>query len=255
MANFCMLCGKKLGFFSTFSENIFDDDKTKKICEECFNKVDVIAQKNEMKIPVTAEDFEGISDEGKILVENYIGETLKILDAVKDAESQDIMDLEIGEATINATFEVDDNEANSVFEQLKHMREEEIEEFLNPLVSMNETADSFMREIKSLNNEELQSVIADQREFYNNAEWGYILYLNDFRQFLADAQNGKNTTKVADNFAEAPAPDSVDTMEVERMKEQFSDRTHEELEEIISDDSYTYEARLAAKELLTYFKN
>ena len=250
MAKFCMLCGKKLGFFSTFSENIFDDDKTKKICEDCFNKIDAIAQKSEMKIPVTEADFEGFSDEGRILVENYVGETLKIFEAVEETAPQDIMDIEIGEAVINTTFVVDDNEATSVFEQLKSMREEEIEEFLNPLVSMNETADSFMREIKSLTNEELKSVINDQREFYNNAEWGYILYVNDFREYLQTAQNGNNEEKLNNNLNIEETPETIDTLEVERMKEQFSDRTREELEEIINDLSYTYEARLAAKELL-----
>ena len=45
-------------------------------------------------------------------------------------------------------------------------------------------------------------------------------------------------------------PDEVDTAKIEEFKVTFSDRTREELEEILKDGEYLYEARKAAEELL-----
>ena len=250
MANFCLLCGKKLGFFTPSVDNFLTDDTREKVCENCFNLVDAISQKVEMKIPVTEADFEAFHEEGKKTVEKYIGEMSEILIMPQENAQADIMDLEIGEAIINQTFEVDDNEADAVFQQLKAMREEEIEEFLNPLVSIDETADSFMREIKSLTDDELKSVLADQREYYNNAEWGYILYVNDFREYLKSALDEKVESKNESDFSAEPVPENLDMLEVERMKEIYAEFTREELKEIVNDASYTYEARMAAKSLL-----
>ena len=244
MANKCMLCGKKIGLFSVAGEDIFTGNSANAICKECIAATDIIFKKAEMKIPVKPEDLERFTDEGRQYVTEYISAdgVLEGVDTPKDP-----MQCEIGEAIISHTFEVDDNEVDRILDKLHNMNAKDIEKYLDPLVSENESADAFFNEIMALSDEELESVLADQREYYNNAEWAYILFLKERRDALNHTE-----VEVSEETAEVilEAPDEVDSQKLEEFKEQFSDRTKEELQEILEDGDYLYEARKAAEELL-----
>lgn len=243
MANKCMLCGKKIGFFSVAGEDIFTGNSANAICKDCMEATDIIFKKAEMKIPVKPEDLERFTEEGKSYVTEYISAdgVFEDIDVPKDP-----MQCEIGEAIISHTFEVDDNEAERILEELHNMQPKDIEKYLDPLVSENESADAFFNEIMALSDEELESVLLDQREYYNNAEWAYILFLKERRDAI------KEKVEVVEQKPEVKldTPDEVDTAKIEEFKVTFSDRTREELEEILKDGEYLYEARKAAEELL-----
>lgn len=248
MANRCMLCGKKIGLFSSYGEDIFTGNTANCICSECMEKTDIILKKSEMKIPLKAEDFERFSEEGRKYIDEYL-EADSVYE--EEVEVMDPMQHEIGEAVISHTFEVDDGESENVLKKLRTMESGEIEKFLDPLVSENDTADGFMNEIMLLNNSELDSVIADQREYYNNAEWAYILFVKEVRDSAKEGKRKSNKddepskTEIAEEI-----PKNVDASEIERIKTLYKDKNKEELEEIINDPGFTYEAHKAAKELL-----
>lgn len=249
MASYCMLCSKKLGFLSSFGEDVLTGNTANKICENCLNKTDVIFKKIEMKIPFTPEDFEGFSEEGQRYIDTYLetfGIKYPLGDEDGDAEKKnDIMNLEIGDATVEHSFDVDPEETEEIFEKFKDMTDSEIEDFLEGIVSEGDTADGFINEIISLNNEELAAVISEQREYYNNAEWAYIM-LVDYRRRMLEETEKKDEISESEEI-----PEKINQAEVERMRDKYSALSAEELEEIISDRSYTYEARTAAEELLS----
>ena len=244
MASFCILCSKKLGLFSSYGEDIFTGDPSNKICNECLKKAETILKKVEMKIPVEAEDYDRFTEEGLAFVNEYLEpDGIKLGGGAVSTETASPKELEVGDATIGRTFEIDPDETENILAKLSEMSSDEIEAFLEGLVSENDTAENFMNDIKALDDEELQSVVADQREYFNNAEWAYIMYVYNFRNGISADVEEKET--------EILPPDGVfDQAEISRMTEQFSDKTSEELAEIISDESYTPEARMAAKNLL-----
>ena len=244
MASFCILCSKKLGLFSSYGEDIFTGDPSNKICNECLKKAETILKKVEMKIPVEAEDYDRFTEEGLAFVNEYLEpDGIKLGGGAVSTETASPKELEVGDATIGRTFEIDPEETENILAKLSEMSSDEIEAFLEGLVSENDTAENFMNDIKALDDEELQSVVADQREYFNNAEWAYIMYVYNFRNGISADVEEKET--------EILPPDGVfDQAEISRMTEQFSDKTSEELAEIISDESYTPEARMAAKNLL-----
>lgn len=244
MASFCILCSKKLGLFSSYGEDIFTGDPSNKICNECLKKAETILKKVEMKIPVEAEDYDRFTEEGLAFVNEYLEpDGIKLGGGAVSTETASPKELEVGDATIGRTFEIDPDETENILAKLSEMSSDEIEAFLEGLVSENDTAENFMNDIKALDDEELQSVVADQREYFNNAEWAYIMYVYNFRNGISADVEEKET--------EILPPDGVfDQAEISRMTEQFSDKTSEELAEIVSDESYTPEARMAAKNLL-----
>ena len=244
MASFCILCSKKLGLFSSYGEDIFTGDPSNKICNECLKKSETILKKVEMKIPVEAEDYDRFTEEGLAFVNEYLEpDGIKLGGGAVSTETASPKELEVGDATIGRTFEIDPDETENILAKLSEMSSDEIEAFLEGLVSENDTAENFMNDIKALDDEELQSVVSDQREYFNNAEWAYIMYVYNFRNGISADVEEKET--------EILPPDGVfDQAEISRMTEQFSDKTSEELAEIVSDESYTPEARMAAKNLL-----
>lgn len=244
MASFCILCSKKLGLFSSYGEDIFTGDPSNKICNECLKKAETILKKVEMKIPVEAEDYDRFTEEGLAFVNEYLEpDGIKLGGGAVSTEAASPKELEVGDATIGRTFEIDPDETENILAKLSEMSSDEIEAFLEGLVSENDTAENFMNDIKALDDEELQSVVSDQREYFNNAEWAYIMYVYNFRNGISADVEEKET--------EILPPDGVfDQAEISRMTEQFSDKTSEELAEIVSDESYTPEARMAAKNLL-----
>ena len=244
MASFCILCSKKLGLFSSYGEDIFTGDPSNKICNECLKKAETNLKKVEMKIPVEAEDYDRFTEEGLAFVNEYLEpDGIQLGGGAGSTETASPKELEVGDATIGRTFEIDPEETENILAKLSEMSSDEIEAFLEGLVSENDTAENFMNDIKALDDEELQSVVADQREYFNNAEWAYIMYVYNFRNGISADVEEKET--------EILPPDGVfDQAEISRMTEQFSDKTSEELAEIVSDESYTPEARMAAKNLL-----
>lgn len=244
MASFCILCSKKLGLFSSYGEDIFTGDPSNKICNECLKKAETILKKVEMKIPVEAEDYDRFTEEGLAFVNEYLEpDGIKLGGGAVSTETASPKELEVGDATIGRTFEIDPEETENILAKLSEMSSDEIEAFLEGLVSENDTAENFMNDIKALDDEELQSVVADQREYFNNAEWAYIMYVYNFRNGISADVEEKETEIL-------PQDGAFDQAEISRMTEQFSDKTSEELAEIISDESYTPEARMAAKNLL-----
>lgn len=244
MASFCILCSKKLGLFSAYGEDIFTGDPSNKICDECLKKAETILKKVELKIPFDAEDYDRFTEDGIAYINEYLEPDGVALGggAVAVEPTASIKDLEVGEATISRTFEVDEEETRRIVEKLGAMSEEEIEAFLEGLVSDNDTAENFMNDIKALEDEELEAVYSDQREYFNNAEWAYITYVYNFR---------KGIHTESEEIPEAILPEGeLDGGEVERMREQLADKTEEELKAILFDESYTAEARTAAKELI-----
>lgn len=247
-----MLCEKKIGLFKSYGEDILTGDPTRKICEDCFSAVDLLMKKAEMKIPFKPDDTARFSEAGTALVLEYIRDTEDFIDEIEfdEMSADDPMKKDIGEAIIDRTFEIDDEETENIFKEIKAMPEEKICDFLDPLVSEHDAADSFMREIKALNNEELASVIADQREYYNNAEWAYILYVDDFRKFITQKSEETSSKKIP---VDEQLPEEIDENEIKRMEEVFRNYEKTELEEVLTDGGYTYEARTAAKNLLRKF--
>lgn len=244
MASFCILCSKKLGLFSAYGEDIFTGDPSNKICNECLKKAETILKKVEMKIPVEAEDYDRFTEEGLAFVNEYLEpDGIKLGGGAVSTETASPKELEVGDATIGRTFEIDPEETENILAKLSEMSSDEIEAFLEGLVSENDTAENFMNDIKALDDEEIQSVVADQREYFNNAEWAYIMYVYNFRNGISADVEEKETEIL-------PQDGVFDQAEISRMTEQFSDKTSEELAEIVSDESYTPEARMAAKNLL-----
>lgn len=244
MASFCILCSKKLGLFSSYGEDIFTGDPSNKICNECLKKAETILKKVEMKIPVEAEDYDRFTEEGLAFVNEYLEpDGIKLGGGAVSTETTSPKELEVGDATIGRTFEIDPDETENILAKLSEMSSDEIEAFLEGLVSENDTAENFMNDIKALDDEELQSVVSDQREYFNNAEWAYIMYVYNFRNGISADVEEKETEIL-------PPDGAFDQAEISRMTEQFSDKTSEELAEIVSDESYTPEARMAAKNLL-----
>lgn len=246
MANKCMLCGKKIGFFAVSGEDIFTGNTANAICKECVEQTDIILKKAEMKIPIKLEDLEKFTDKGKQYITDYLGS-----EGVFEDEDLfvDPMQCEIGEATISHTFLVDDEECAEILEKLHSMNPKEIEEYLDPLVSENETADGFFREIMALSNAELDSVLEDQREYYNNAEWAYLLYLKECRVRIEEKLG---ETENIDEAEGSPliAPNEIDGLKIAEFQEKYADSTIEELQEIANSDEFLYEARVAAQNLL-----
>jgi len=249
MASYCMLCDKKIGFFAAFGEDILTGKSGNKICEDCFQKAETIVKKIEMKIPFEKEDFEGFSEKGKEEIENYL-KIYGITDPMKDI-SEDIEDIipEVGEATIGRSFEVDQEETMAVLEKIEGMTDTQIEKFLEGIVSENDTADGFMREILSLNDEELAFVLSEQRELYNNAEWAYIMLVERRRAAIMKAVTNSQSTQYATEEIDDEGVE-LNSGEVKRMTERLKSEEKEELEKILCDPSFTPEARAAAKELL-----
>lgn len=244
MASFCVLCSKKLGLFTSYGEDIFTGDPSNKICNECLKKAETILKKVEMKIPVEAEDYDRFTEEGLAFVNEYLEpDGIKLGGGAVKHDAASLKELEVGDATIGRTFEIDPEETQNILAKLGEMSADEIETFLEGLVSENDTAENFMNDIKALDDEELQSVISDQREYFNNAEWAYIMYVYNFRNGISADVEEKETEIL-------PEDGAFDQAEINRMTEQFSDKTPEELAEIVTDESYTPEARMAAKNLL-----
>lgn len=247
MASFCILCSKKLGFFSAYGEDIFTGDPSKKICDECLKKAETILKKVELKIPFDAEDYDRFTEEGIAYVNEYLEpDGVALGGGAVAVETEKDRELQVGEATIARTFQVDEEETDLVSQKLKGMSEEEIESFLEGLVSDNDTAENFMNDIKALDDEELEAVVSEQREYFNSAEWAYIMYVYNFRNGAPDeAEESQEIPEII------PENGELDAAEVERMKERLKDKTPEELREILADESYTAEARTAAKELMS----
>ena len=244
MANKCMLCGKKIGLFAVAGEDIFTGNSANAICKDCIEATDIIFKKAEMKIPVKPEDLERFTEEGK----SYVTEYISVDGVLEDIDTpKDPMQCEIGEAIISHTFQVDDNEVARILDELHTMNAKDIEKYLDPLVSENESADAFFNEIMALSDQELESVLLDQREYYNNAEWAYILFLKERRDALKQTAEEVKEEK---SEVKLDTPDQVNAEKIAEFKEMFSDRTKEELEEILGDGEYLYEARKAAEELL-----
>ena len=245
MASFCILCSKKLGLFSSYGEDIFTGDPSKKICDECLKKAEIILKKVEMKIPIEAEDYDRFTEDGIAYVNEYLepdGVTLG--GGAASIQIADPKELEVGDATIDHTFDIDPEETDKIFQKLCSMGGEEIEAFLEGIVSENDTAENFMKDIMSLSDDELQAVVSEQREYFNNAEWAYVLYVYNFR-------NGTLPQPEAEEIPEEEAEEEIYIPEeYQRMLNQLEDKTPEELEEISKDKSYTVEARMAAKTLL-----
>ncbi len=243
MASFCILCSKKLGLFSAYGEDIFTGDPSKKICNECLKKAETILKKVELKIPFDAEDYDRFTEDGIRYINEYLEpDGVALGGGAVAVETTKPMELEVGEATIARTFEVDEEETELILEKLKTMSEEEIENFLEGLVSDNDTAENFMNDIKALEDDELQAVVSEQREYFNSAEWAYIMYVYNFRNGIV--------TEPEEVPEIVPEDGELDLAEIGRMKEQLADKTAEELKEIAADESYTAEARTAAKELI-----
>ncbi len=108
------------------------------------------------------------------------------------SEPLDPMTREVGEAVVDNTFESNDEVVSEVLESLKGLGEDEIESFLEGKLSEGTDAASFCDEVMMLNDEELQSVINDQREYYNDAEWAYILYVNEVRESRGERPQEKS---------------------------------------------------------------
>ena len=245
MASFCILCSKKIGLFSSYGEDIFTGDPSKKICDECLKKAETILKKVEMKIPVEAEDYDRFTEDGLAYVNEYLEpDGIRLGGGAVSTQIASPMDLEVGDATIGRTFEIDPEETENILKKLGEMSSETIEAFLEGLVSENDTAENFMNGIKALDNEELQSVVSDQREYFNNAEWAYILYVYNFRNGIVAETEEESISEIL------PEDGDFDQSEISRMTELFSQKSAEELKEIAADDSYTPEARMAAKNLL-----
>lgn len=248
MANYCMLCGKKLGIFASYCEDIFTGNTANCICNDCMEKTNIILKKSEMKIPLKPEDFERFSEDGKKYIDEYLE-----ADSVYEEEVEviDPMDCDVGDAVISHTFEVDDEECAEILKQLHAMDTTEIEKFLDPLVSENDTADGFMTEIMTLDDDELDSVISDQREYYNNAEWAYVLFVKEVRTAAKEhTPLPIRTSEVAEIEDDKVDTQNADEAEIERLRNVFMQKTEEELKEIITDGDFTAEARIAAKQLL-----
>lgn len=252
MALKCSLCGKKLGFFSAYGDDVLTGDPDKKICETCLQAADVILKKVELKIPLEDADFERFSEEGTAFMKSYIEtedeELLEMAGETADAEEKELMDHEVGDAVIDRTFSVDEDETEVVLKELRGMTNDKIEQYLEGLVSENDTAESFMRGIIGLSDEELQEVLSEQREYYNNAEWAFILYVSEYRDHIAHLKDEKKEKLSSDESI--LQDDDLNPTEIARMTEVFRDKTAEELKEIADDASYTPEARTAAKNLL-----
>ncbi len=247
MASYCMLCAKKLGFFSAIEDDVLTGKSGNKLCEDCFRKAETIVKKIETKVPFEKEDLEGFSEDGEKIVREYLeiyGISDPLSGEISDEDfEEEIRPLEVGDAVTTKLYEVDEEETNAIFEKMKEMSGKEIESFLEGIVSENDTADSFMREVLSLNDENLAAVLSEQRELYNNAEWAYILLVDYMRKAIDEA-----VQKPEEEIPEDDEP--IDEAETERMKKQFSNLDRQELEKIITDKSYTKEARKAAEELL-----
>ncbi len=244
MASFCILCSKKLGLFSSYGEDIFTGDPTKKICDECLKKAETILKKVEMKIPVEAEDYDRFTEDGLSFVNEYLEpDGITLGGGAVATATANPMELAVGEAVIDRKFEVDPEETENILAKLYKMSEEEIEAFLEGLVSDNDTAEDFMNDIKALDDEELDAVASEQREYFNNAEWAYIMYVYNFRNGISAAEETPPDEIVSEDG-------EIREDEVQRMVAQLSDKNPEELKEIVADESYTAEARLAAKSLL-----
>lgn len=243
MATFCMLCEKKIGIFSAWGEDILTGKSSNRMCEDCYNKAETVIKKIETKIPIEPEDIEGFSEEGEKIMKEYIELYGGIETETEDTENEE-REIKVGDAVTNKFFEVDEEETQAIFEKMNGITEKEIEKFLEGLVSENDTADGFMREILSLTDENLSAIISEQRELYNNAEWAYILHVEYMRKAIDDAVQSSAESEPEED--DSP----LDEKEVERMTEQFSGEPKEALEQIISDKTYTKEAREAAKILL-----
>ena len=246
MASYCMLCENKIGFFSPWGEDILTGKSGNRLCEECYNKAEAIIKKIENKIPIEAEDYEGFSEAGMRLIKDHI-ELYGGIETELSEKSQEKREIEVGEATTNKLYEINEDETQAIFEKMKETKESEIEKFLEGIVSENDTADSFMREILSLTDENLEAVINEQRELYNNAQWAYILHVQYMRKAIDEAVLASVAPK-SEPIEEDDSP--LDEAELTRMLEKLSGEEKEALEEIISDNSYTKEAREAAKRLL-----
>lgn len=253
MALKCSLCGKKLGFFSAYGDDVLTGDPNKKICEVCLQAADVILKKIELKIPLEDKDFERFSEEGADFMKAYIEaedeELLEMAEESGEVKEKNIMDHEVGDAVIDRTFSVDDNETEAVLSELRGITNDKIEQYLEGLVSENDTAEGFMRGIIELSDEELQEVIDEQREYYNNAEWAFILYVSEYRERINRQDEEQKPETDADG--ELAQSDDMNEAEITRMTEVFGDKDSEELAEIAKDASYTPEARIAAKNLLS----
>ena len=243
MASFCILCSKKLGLFSSYGEDIFTGDPTNKICGECLKKAETILKKVEMKIPLDAEDYDRFTEDGLSFVNEYLEpDGITLGGGAVATATADPLELQVGEAVIDRKFEVDPEETENILAKLHKMSEEEIEAFLEGLVSDNDTAEGFMNDIKALEDEELDAVISEQREYFNNAEWAYIMYVYNFRNGISAHE--EPIPKIVSEDGD------IREDEVQRMLTQLGDKSQEELKGIVADESYTAEARLAAESLL-----
>lgn len=212
MASFCILCNKKLGLFSSWGEDIFTGDPANKICDVCLRKAEIILKKVEMKIPVEAEDYSRFTADGIAYINEYLEPDGIVLGGGAPAtEATNLKELNVGDAVVSHTFEIDPEETENILKKLQEKSEEEIEEFLEGLVSDGESAENFMNDIKALDDEELSAVVSEQREYFNNAEWAYVLFVYNFRQNMLAAT--KPQEEVADSETEADSENQENTEE------------------------------------------
>lgn len=274
MPSSCMLCNKKLGLFSASVKNFLTDDKSLKLCADCEKKIEKLKEMKYSGADIENFDYSGFSKEGAEIAAEFI-ENLPEQSAEKEnkesaeiaaeneemqadmtnaenetSEPLDPMTREVGEAVVDNTFESNDEVVSEVLESLKGLGEDEIESFLEGKLSEGTDAASFCDEVMMLNDEELQSVINDQREYYNDAEWAYILYVNEVRESRGERPQEKSKETKEIVLDESTADDDA----VEKLMEVHADKSQEELEEILNDESYTIDARVAAKRLIEQSK-
>lgn len=252
MASSCIVCNKGIGLFSGAFKNFLTDDADKRLCRACAKKVnDLQNQKNSGKA-VEEMDFSGIDEYGREIVEKFITELPacevkpESEQQASEKEPQDIMDYEVGDAVVAVTYQADENAVEQHLTELKAITDGEIEKYLEGKLSEGTEPSAFCEEVMTLNNDELKAVIADQREYYNDAEWAYILFVNDVRENRREPQPAEKEPQPVVVLDEAEA----DETEVEKYMSVHSDKTEEELREIYADDSYTLATRVAAKRLL-----
>lgn len=247
MPSNCIVCNKKLGLFSGKVKNYLTDDDTAKICTECAEKIAALQNAKNCGKAVEELDFDTLPEFGKELVKKFIADLPAVQFSPKaEQETEDnVMNHEVGEAVVAVTFKHDDDNVKEIFSNLCGMGEDDIEKFLDGQLSEGTEATAFCEEIMQLNNDELQAVVDEQSEYFNDAEWAYILYVNEVRR-----NHGEIPVEDEENTAEDIDETAADDDGVKQLMEVHADKTEEELRDILNDESYTLEARVAAKRLI-----
>ena len=248
MANYCMLCGKKIGFFMNSVEDFLTNNPENKICGDCDKLTDIILKKIEHQIPLEESDFEAFTPEGRAYIESHIigADDVMTIEVEEEIKPENVMELEVGDSITHKIQSISEEETEEILKEIESYTFSQIEEYLDGLISQNQSPGEFMEEITNLSDEELSSILADQREYYNNAEWAYIRLVSNRRNDLENAQMQKKKASIPVCENE----EDINYGEINRMMEVFQDKEKSELEEIYADDSYTYEARIAAQKLI-----